>query len=303
MFELVVLCWLAGAALGQTNELQLETVADIQMNAIDSAQYTFTVKEKTITTGLYFFALPCVGRFDLYLNKGAAASKDAKIGQLLWKDGKDTTFTFLSVPMAPLDTVFYVQLHAYDQAVNSTLFGSARIVVSLDKDFVTKNALPLKDSTLRGEVTKDKTQVTVTFTKADPVAGATDEYEVFTKSGKIGTDPVKEPLNGCSLPTLMDRVAAPNLTAAADGGANMVSYTLNNTYQKDDDAPFSTAVRLCRKPANGGYTWCAAYQVLSVCEGATCAATGRSAAAPLSHAPALAIALLAAAAAALLAYN
>jgi hypothetical protein len=267
------------------NTLALNVPTEISMNTLESAQYTFTVKDMTVTTPLYFFALPCVGRFDLFLNQGAPASRDAKLNQISWKDGKDTTFAFLSVPKAALDTVFYVQLKAYEQAVNSTLFASARVVVTLDKDFVSKqvNPIPSDKALLTGEVIDEKASLKVTFHKAPASAGAKDAYQVFTKTGAIG-DPVKEPFNGCSLPTLMQEVASPNFT---DVDGDKLTFTVNNTYRKDGDPPFSVAVRLCRTPASAGYTWCTAYPILSVCEGAACPKTGRAAAAALAPSPLL----------------
>jgi hypothetical protein len=278
MLIVVLIVLLLSVQSSAQNTLQLDVPAEIQMSTLESPQFTFTVTGTTITSTLYLFAMPCVGRFDLFLNKGAPASKDAKLGQITWKDGKDTTFSFLSVPPTQaLDTVFYVQVKAYDQAVNSTLFGSARVVFTLDKDFVSKFVNPIAVSTLQGEVIDDKKTLKVTFQKATPSPGATDEYEVYTKTGQIG-DAVKEPFNGCSLPTLMDRVLSPNLTEL-DG--NKFTYQVNNTFRKDSDPPFSTAVRLCRKPS-AGYTWCSAYQLLSVCNGAACKQTARTAAASLT---------------------
>lgn len=230
------------------------------------------------TKGIYFYAFPCRGRFDLYLNKNAAASKSAQIAQLIWQDRTDSTFKYLSVATAPLDTVFYINLHAYDQLPNSTDFASVRLVVTKDKDWPTKNIVQLPSPALQGEVVDDKSTLRITFKPAAPLTGFIDTYEVFTKVGAVG-DPVKEPLNGCSLPTLLNRLDPQPAITDSEDDKTMRTYSVNNTHKLDADPAFTTAIRVCRKPSEGsGYTWCIAYQTLSVCEGDSCAGTRGTAA-------------------------
>lgn len=241
---------------------------------------------------MYFYAFPCRGRFDLYLNKNAEATKSAQLAQLVWKDGTDSTFKYLSVATAPLDTVFYVALHAYDQLANATDFASVRLVVTKDKEWPTKNIVQLADSKLIGEVVDDESTLRVTFKPAAPLTGFIDSYEVFTQTGPVG-DAVKEPLNGCSLPTLLDRLDPQPAIKDAEDPA-MRTFSVNNTHKVSSDPAFTAAVRVCRQPGEGtGYTWCVAYQTLSVCDGDSCAGT-RGAAPPTPRATAPLVALCAA---------
>jgi len=238
------------------------------------------VTNTTITNGIYFYVFPCVGRFDMYLNKGAPAANGTSVGSLIWTNGADSTFKYLSIMTAPLDTVFYMLIQGYDTVNNMTTenYGSMRLVVTQNVNYPSQSLPPGSTSQLQGTVFNSSQSLKIDFTPAPTVVGFADTYTVYSAVGGFGNS-VKQPFNGCSLPTLMNLVTPSPDISADSSMSGMMTYTLNNTHRKQADPAFSTAVRLCRQPSDpNAYQWCIAYEPFSVCDGTTC--QGTRAAAP-----------------------
>ena len=72
-------------------------------------------------------------------------------------------------------------------------------------------------------------------------AGSSDAYEVYTHVGEF-PDVVKNPLNGCSAPSLMQLNSS--VTVEVDGDSR--SFTVHNPHQRDDDPSFTIVVRVVR---------------------------------------------------------